>query len=59
MIFSQFINIYFNVLKINKNYFSNKNNFGEAAIYFAISIVIINALISIIPNSAFLEFTDF
>tara|TARA_B100000287_G_scaffold19134_1_gene19162 strand:+ start:1269 stop:1838 length:570 start_codon:yes stop_codon:yes gene_type:complete len=56
MIFSQFINIYLNVLKINKNYFNNKNNFGEAAIYFAISIVIINSLISIIPNSAFLEF---
>ena len=56
MIFSQLINIYLNVLKINKNYFNNKNNFGEAAIYFAISIVIINALISIIPNSAFLEF---
>ena len=56
MIFSQFINIYLNILKLNKNFFSNKNNFGEAAIYFAISIVIINSLISIIPNSAFLEF---
>tara|TARA_B100000029_G_scaffold354058_1_gene346829 strand:+ start:758 stop:1327 length:570 start_codon:yes stop_codon:yes gene_type:complete len=56
MIFSQFINIYFNTLKLNKNYFSNKNNFGEASIYFAISIVIINSIISIIPNSAFLNF---
>tara|TARA_Y100001970_G_scaffold285191_1_gene404229 strand:+ start:1306 stop:1875 length:570 start_codon:yes stop_codon:yes gene_type:complete len=56
MILSQFLNIYINVLKLNKNYFSNKNNFGEASIYFAISIVIINSIISIIPNSAFLNF---
>tara|TARA_B100000686_G_C16617333_1_gene877223 strand:- start:79 stop:648 length:570 start_codon:yes stop_codon:yes gene_type:complete len=56
MILSQFINIYLNTLKLNKNFFNNKSNFGEAAIYFSISIVLINSLISIIPNSAFLEF---
>ena len=56
MILSQFINIYFKTLRLDKNFFNNKNNFGEAAIYFAISIVIINSLISIIPKSAFLEF---
>ena len=55
MILNQLINIYLNTLKLNKNYFINKNNFGEAAIYFAIIIVLINSLISIIPNSAFLE----
>ena len=55
MILIQLINIYLNTLKLNKNYFNNKNNFGEAAIYFAIIVILINSLISIIPNSAFLE----
>ena len=56
MILSQFINIYFKTLRLDKNFFNNKNNFGEAAIYFAISIILINSIISIIPNSAFLDF---
>ena len=56
MILGRFIHIYLNTLKLNKNFFANKSNFGEAAIYFAISIVLINSLISIIPNSAFLDF---
>ena len=56
MILTRFIYIYLNTLKLNKNFFANKSNFGEAAIYFAISIVLINSLISIIPNSAFLDF---
>ena len=56
MILSQFINIYFKTLRLDKNFFNNKNNFGEAAIYFSILIVLINSIISIIPNSAFLDF---
>ena len=56
--FAELLKIIINIVKINKNFFLNNRTFGEASIYFAISIVIISSLISIIPNTAFLEFMD-
>ena len=48
--------IIINILKLEKNFFKDKKNFGEASIYFAILLIIIGALISIIPNSSFLTY---
>ena len=41
---------------MNKNFFKNKKNFDQASIYFAILLILIGAIISIIPNSSFLIF---
>jgi hypothetical protein len=48
--------IFTNILILEKNFFRDKKNFGEASIYFAILLIIIGALISIIPNSSFLAY---
>jgi hypothetical protein len=48
--------IIINILKLNKNFFKDKKNFDQASIYFAILLIIIGAIISIIPNSSFLVF---
>ena len=53
---SEFIKILIQILRIDKKFFNNSKNFGEASIYFALLIIIIGSLISIIPNSAFIEF---
>ena len=53
---SEFIRIIIQILIINKKFFSNQKNFGEASIYFAILIILISALISLIPNTAFIEY---
>jgi|TARA_B100001540_G_scaffold277191_1_gene264521 hypothetical protein len=53
---SEFIRIIIQILKIDKKFFSNQKNFGEASIYFAILIILISALISLIPNTAFIEY---
>ena len=52
--FAEFLNIVFSSLKLDKNLYRNNKNFGEAEIYFAISIIILTSLISIIPNNSFL-----
>ena len=48
--------IIINILRLNENFFKDKKNFGQASIYFAILLIIIGAIISIIPNSSFLVF---
>ena len=48
--------IFTNILILEKNFFRDKKNFGEASIYFAILLIITGALISIIPNSSFLAY---
>ena len=53
---SEFIKIIIQILRIDKKFFNNSKNFGEASIYFAILIILIGSLISIIPNSAFMEY---
>ena len=53
---SEFIRIIIQILKIDKKFFINQKNFGEASIYFAILIILISALISLIPNTAFIEY---
>ena len=48
--------IIINILNLEKNFFKDKKNFGQASIYFAILLILIGALISIIPNSSFLTY---
>ena len=56
MIFQEFIKICIKILKLNNNFFKDEKNFGQASIYFALVIIILGSLISIIPNSAFLNY---
>ena len=53
---NEFFKIFYLILKLDKNFFRDKKNFGEASIYFAISIMLISSLISIIPNTAFTDY---
>tara|TARA_B100001250_G_C19585942_1_gene694183 strand:- start:72 stop:617 length:546 start_codon:yes stop_codon:yes gene_type:complete len=42
--FAEFLNIVFSSLKLDKNLYKNNNNFGEAAIYFAGLIMILDGV---------------
>ena len=54
MIFKEFFTICLQILKLDKIFFKDDKNFGEASIYFAFVIIILGSIISIIPNSSFL-----
>ena len=56
MIFQEFAKICLKVLKFDKSFFKDEKNFGQASIYFALVIIILGSIISIIPNSAFLNY---
>ena len=56
--FTEFLNIIIRSLKLDKTLYKDNRNFGEAGIYFSISIIIITALIGIIPNSVLLNFAS-
>ncbi len=56
MILQEFFKICTQILKLNKNFFKDDKNFGQASIYFALVIILLGSLISIIPNSAFLNY---
>tara|TARA_Y100000816_G_scaffold238507_1_gene184667 strand:- start:15 stop:584 length:570 start_codon:yes stop_codon:yes gene_type:complete len=56
MIIQEFFKICNQILRFDKNFFKNENNFGQASIYFAIVIIILGSIISIIPNSSFLNY---
>ena len=42
--FGEFLNIFFRSLKLDKNLYNDNNNFGEAAIYFAGLIMILDGV---------------
>ena len=54
--FSELFNIILKSIKLDKTFFSNNKNFGEASIYYAILIILLGSIISIIPNSSFLNY---
>ena len=56
--FAEFITITVRSLKLDKTLYKDNRNFSEAGIYFAISIIIITAIIGIIPNNALLNFAS-
>ncbi len=53
--FGEFLNIIFKSIKLDKTLFLDNKNFGEASIYYAITIILVTSLISIIPGSAFID----
>ena len=54
MIFNEFFKICIQILRLDKNFFKENKNFGEASIYFAVVVILLGSIISIIPNSSFL-----
>jgi len=56
--FNEFLSITVRSLKLDKTLYKDNRNFDEAGIYFAVSIIIITALISIIPNNVVLNFAS-
>ena len=56
--FAEFITITVRSLKLDKTLYKDNRNFNEAGIYFAISIIIITAIIGIIPNNVLLNFAS-
>jgi hypothetical protein len=55
---SEFLSIIIRSLKLDKSLYRDGKNFGEAAIYFSIVIMLLVSIISIIPNSVFLEYLN-
>ena len=53
---TEIFKIIISILRLDKSFFIDKKNFGQASIYFAILLILIGALISIIPNSSFLAY---
>ena len=53
---TEIFKIIISILRLDKSFFKDKKNFGQASIYFAILLILIGALISIIPNSSFLAY---
>ena len=53
---NEFLSIIIKSIRLDKSLYSNNKNFGEASIYFAILIILIGSIISIIPNSSFLSY---
>jgi len=56
--FAEFITITVRSLKLDKTLYKDNRNFSEAGIYFAISMIIITAIIGIIPNNVLLNFAS-
>ena len=53
--FTEFLNIIFKSIKLDKSLYSDNKNFGEASIYYAVIIILLTSLISTIPGSAFTQ----
>ena len=56
MIFQEFTKICIQILSLNKEFYKNEKNFDQASIYFALAIILLGSIISIIPNSSFLNY---
>ena len=46
--FSEFLNIIIRAIKLDKSLYKDNKNFGEASIYYALLIILISAIISIV-----------
>ena len=56
--FGEFLDIVIRSLKLDKSLYKDKRYYGETGILFAISIIIVSTLISIIPNNVILNFAS-
>ena len=55
---TEILRIIINILRLEKNFFKDKKNFGQASIYFAFLLILLGAIISIIPNSSFFTYMN-
>ena len=56
--FSEFLSIIVKSIKLDKSLYKDARNFDEAAIYYALLIILFGSIISIIPNSSFLNYMN-
>ena len=56
--FGEFLNILLRSIKLDKSLYKDNKNFGEASIYYALLIILLGSIISIIPNSSFLNYMN-
>ena len=50
--FGEFLNIIIRSIKLDKSLYKDNKNFGEASIYYAIIIILLMSVISLVPGSA-------
>jgi hypothetical protein len=55
LMFTEFLNIIFKSLKLDKNLYKNNKNFGEAAIYFAGLIMILDGVAGAVAANTFVK----
>ena len=56
--FNEFLSIIIRSIRLDKSLYSNNKNFGEASIYYAVLIILLGSIISIIPNTSFLNYMN-
>ena len=55
---AEFLSIILRSIKLDKSLYKDNKNFDEASIYYAILIVLLGSIISIIPNNSFLNYMN-
>jgi len=55
---AEFLSIILRSIKLDKSLYKDSKNFSEASIYYALLIILIGSIISIIPNSSFLNYMN-
>ena len=55
---AELLSIILRSIKFDKSLYKDSKNFGEASIYYAILIILLGSIISIIPNSSFLNYMN-
>ena len=53
--FSEFLQIIFRSIKLDRSLYSDNKNYGDASIYYAIIIILLTSLIGMIPGSVLYE----
>jgi len=56
--FNEFLSIIIRSIRLDRTLYGNNKNFGEASIYYAVLIILLGSIISIIPNSSFLNYMN-
>ena len=56
--FAEFLNIVLRSIRLDNSLYKDNKNFDEASIYYAILIILLGSIISIIPNSSFLNYMN-
>ena len=56
--FAEFLNIVLRSIRLDNSLYKDNKNFDEASIYYAILIILLASIISIIPNNSFLNYMN-